>query len=292
MPFPKEIIHARFPVFGVLISAGLLVAIYPASAQAAGTNETLGSIKEIIASTRRVDWIKFKGAVSLTELNAKCDLLVIGSLVKLPQITNNLLVTEIRFDSVLAAKGDEGGGFLIVGGGRHPPAGYLCKDLGKPVGVKDANPTLLPGGQFLLWLNKIEMPVTINTSDSNSPRTGHQRENEVPMACYTMTCGARGSYLISDIRSVQGNMIAPFVFDPYPWQQQFLDALIKTNDIAKLKRVVMNVARALKNDKTSMSLLQRIAKSSADPVLGGIAQEHLDKGITNIFNYVNPEPIP
>lgn len=237
----------------------------------------------------RVDWLKFSGSVSLSELNSKCDLLAIGSVRTPPQLVSNSIVTEITIVSVLATRSTNCEAILSE---------YLRTKMAKVYLFDEAatlfhgntNTILVPGGDFLLWLNNVETLAATATANSNSVSTNIDNIRALHLPRVSITFGSHGAYLLNGIEKIQ--QMNKLRFPLYPWQEQFLNDLIKSNDVSQLQRIVVDMARALKSDKTSRLLLESMSKRASDPVLAGIAKDHLDKGVTNIFNYVNPGPIP
>lgn len=242
-------------------------------------------------STNRLDWPKTFGHPSIAGLNSKCDLLVIGSIDNKGKVIGNYLVTDIAINSVLAAKATNAALMSSEYFHRKMTNAYLYHEVQKSPHSIRAQPTLLQGGKFLLWLNIVEAPSLFEAAEPTSPLSKNEAAKTLPTPRIAVTGGFHGAYLLSGIELLQERHKI-LRFPLYPWQEQFLEYLVKTNDAWRFKRIAVDVARALKNDKTSSLLLQSMAKNPTDPIVAGIAKEHLDKGITNIFNYVNPDLIP
>lgn len=239
--------------------------------------------------TNRLDWIKVSGSVALAELNSKCDLLAIGTVEKSLKREGNFMVIEVTLDSIVASKTNNAPLGVTSTRPSLSAVSIWCELPRSGHGPRESV-ILYRGGQYLLWLNaaKTHLPSTMPDSQL-LPKS--QVADETPVATkFVITRGSHGAYIFNQVESLHGGRYE--MGNPFPWQDQFLNDLVKTNDVFQLKRIVVDMARALKNDQTSHLLLESMSKRASDPVLAGIAKDHLDKGVTNIFNYVNPGPIP
>lgn len=240
--------------------------------------------------TTSLDWLKISGSVALAELNSKCDLLVIGTIEKSLKREGNFMVAEVTIDSIVASKMAHDSPLGVISPRPSLSKVSVWNEFPRFVRGPREPAVLFRGGQYLLWLNEVKTPLPSTTPDSRLlPKA--QVAEETPVAPkFVVTRGSHGAYIFNQVVSLHGGRFT--MGNPFPWQDQFLNDLVKTNDVFQLKRIVVDMARALKSDKTSRLLLESMSKRTSDPVLAGIAKDHLNKGTTNIFNYVNPEPIP
>lgn len=240
--------------------------------------------------TNRLDWIKVSGSVALAELNSKCDLLVIGTVERSLKREGNFMVAEVTIDSIVASKMAHDSPLGVISPRASLSKVSVWNEFPRFVRGPREPAILFRGGQYLLWLNEVKTPLPSTMPDSQLlPKS--QVADETPVATkFVITRGSHGAYIFNQVESLHGGRYE--MGNPFPWQDQFLNDLVKTNDVFQLKRIVVDMARALKNDKTSHLLLESMSKRASEPVLAGIAKDHLNKGVTNIFNYVNPGPIP
>ena len=237
----------------------------------------------------RLDWLKISGSVALAELNSKCDLLAIGTVEKSLKREGNFMVVEVTLDSIVASKTNNSPLGVTSTRPSLSAVSIWCELPRSGHGPRESV-ILYRGGQYLLWLNSAKTPLPSTTSDSRPLPTALVAKETLITPRFDITRGSHGAYILNQVESLHGGRFT--LGNPHPWRDQFLNDIIKTNSVFELKRIVLQLARALKNDKTSILLLESMSKRATDPVLAGIAKDHLNKGITNIFDYVNPGPIP
>ena len=234
--------------------------------------------------TPQFKWLDQYGQISISEMNSKCDLILIGT-VKLPSDTlSNYLVTEICVHTVIASRQI----FHSSPVEGTPNSGSLTNLFVYqewPFEYPDKLGTiLLSGGTYLIWLSK----TTNLLSTATNTASKFLRPHTAP--AYSLTKGAKSVYLLIDPAKLQKKL--DLRATPYPWQGELLMDYIGKNDITLFKSITIQIAAALRADRDSTKELAILAKNRSNPQLAKIAQEHLTKGVTNSFIYVNPAPIP
>lgn len=225
-------------------------------------------------------WLKQLGGVSLAELNSSCDVLLLGSVERARRPAGKVSVTEVLVKSVVAGKKSAIGrlGEEVEAQNTNETI-YLIQDYPATLHSKSVV-TLLPKTSYIFWLTRATNGPLALTNLSGSV------QNIPAAATYRLTAGLRSVFCTTDLQEIQGKYKMP-VF-PYPWQSELLVGCIGTNDIASLKSVISATSRALRVNVDSIRELEKLSTSSSNPALKRIAREHLEKGVTNIFDYVSP----
>lgn len=229
---------------------------------------------------RTFNWLNQIGRVSISEMNVQCDMLLIGT-VNLPSEPHgNFLITQIDVNTLIAMKKGVQSEFTsFTTNGNEIKSVFL---LGKnPQTEHDTSHTiLLPGGVYLLWLTKA---TNFTLSKTNAGRTFLKPDTS---AAFTLTAGRRSAFSLTDPHVLQRRHKS-FVA-PYPWQEHLLVDCIGTNSVKAITSIAFEIARALRSDIDSNKVLTTLSAYRQTPGLAKIANEHLTKGVTNIFSYTTP----
>lgn len=227
------------------------------------------------AKPRRT-WAAIVGSISVADLNSKCDVVVIGRVKISTDVSANPTMTEIHVTKVLAAKSGLEREFDFVITNKTGSKAILLYGLEPPV-RNSPDVVLLSGGEYLFWLNKR----TSATGSVPLPVGGASTRS----TSFEATDSRRSVFSISDPELLR--IIHSMPIQPYAWQGEMVAECVGTNDINKFVSISYQLARALRPKADSVLELTALTKVKSNPALAKIASQHLTRGVTNNFSYVN-----
>lgn len=224
----------------------------------------------------KIPWTSLVGKISLTDLNSNCDIVLTGKVERSTNVSAKPPVTEIHVTKILAARGGLEGEFESVI--TNSSGSKIIILLGVEAQVRKRwDVVLLSGGEYLFWLTK-------KTNGIGSVTLPAGWEKSRP-SFFEPTDNWRSVYCISDPEFLR--IIHSMPMKPYEWQSELLAECVGTNDINKFLSLSYQLARALRPKADPVSELTVLTHVKSNPALAKIASQHLARGVTNGFSYVN-----
>lgn len=248
-------------------------------------------------------WTTIVGKISLADLNSKCDVVLTGKIERSTDVSANPPVTEINVTRVLAARrGLEGEFDSVI---TNASSSKMILLFGSEALVRRrSDVVLLSGGEYLFWLtrrtNDLGSGTPLTSREKSQPTFFEPTNNRAsvyiisehrglppihPRSFFEPADNWRSVFCISDPELLR--IIHSMPIQPYAWQGEMVAECVGTNDINKFVSISYQLVRALRPKADSVLELTALTKVKSNPALAKIASQHLTRGVTNNFSYVN-----